>query len=237
MDGGRVGVVDVDTGSSEMTWPMLKFAKRIWNDPVWSKVIAVAVVAAIVAVYGWLSGNGAKLVGWMSETVMYSRWALPASFGLGAVVFAVIVWLRRKPIRSAFQVIIVGDKRLPIQWHIKCNPQGWIADHKIASHSAKYHEELLAGPYHAKSDCCSQLSSVWPSYHSAREGGPLLMPHCPGCRAIVFNIVEEDAYPHLWKVRTQAIEELQRLARIGRSIKTGTALENPGYWEYMLPHA
>jgi hypothetical protein len=63
------------------------------------------------------------------------------------------------------------------------------------------------------------------------------MPHCPGCRAIVFNIVEEDAYPHLWKVRTQAVEELQRLARIGRSIKTGKALENPGYWEYMLPHA
>ena len=80
------------------------------------------------------------------------------------------------------------------------------------------------------------LKYEWPRYGALEDDGPLLMTHCPGCRAIVFDILEEDAYPLLYEVRLQAIEEIRRMARLGKRIKAGLELEQPQYWRSMLPH-
>lgn len=62
---------------------VLEFAKKVWADPVWSKVIAAGVISLIGAVVLYLSGllqsagqAMGSLIDWLLEPVVVGRWGV-----------------------------------------------------------------------------------------------------------------------------------------------------------------
>jgi hypothetical protein len=80
--------------------------KKIWHDPVWSKVISAAIIAAVAAAYayykGWLPAVLHRIVsGWIYviSPIAIPRWLLVALvlLGLYAVLITVKALLPQKP--------------------------------------------------------------------------------------------------------------------------------------------
>ena len=138
---------------------------------------------------------------------------------------------QERPKRHIFKPIVVHDPKLAIDWHIVTDPENWVRNHReITGSGYPHHETLLAGPYHSKPGCAAELKTVT----VMRGSSPTLLCNCPSCGDMVFRIPYEETKVKLWKVREQALEELQRLARVGKAIAGEVTLENPLYWNEML---
>jgi hypothetical protein len=221
----------------------MSFIKKIWKDPVGSGLLVVVLssigVSLLPSVRAWIFAGLGNI----------ARVQVIAWFLVGAVVGAGVCWLRlrkqgSRPIEkadpvtehSAIQVraaseekaflpLTIEDKKLDLEWHLKIKPSEWIGDHRLPQHSPSYHETILAGPYHGVEGCRAQLAT------SYRHGdAPILEGKCPGCDLPIFRSPE---YVSLWKVREQALAELQRMSRNGRLIEGKVILEKPEYWKKM----
>lgn len=133
--------------------------------------------------------------------------------------------------RRIFNPIVVHDPKLAIYWNIVTDPEQWIRNHReIQGSGYPHHETLLAGPYHSRSGCAAELKTITVMQGSS----PQLMCDCPSCGDKVFRVPSEETTVKVWQVRAQALEELQRLARVGKPIAGVVTLENPSYWNEML---
>jgi hypothetical protein len=94
--------------------------------------------------------------------------------------------------------------------------------------------QILDGPFHSQSG--ERLAE-------ARAGGlmeqsPHLADRCPGCDKVVFRFAGRTTadLPDIYKVRAQALMELQRMHRTGAHIiGPRLALQKPLYWKKMSP--
>ena len=136
-----------------------------------------------------------------------------------------------RPKRNSFTPIVVHDPKLAIDWYIVTDPENWVRNHReITGSGYPHHETLLAGPYHSKPGCAAELKA----FTVMRGSSPQLLCNGPSCGDMVFRVPYEETEVELWQVRAQALEELQRLARVGKAIAGEVTLENPLYWNEVL---
>jgi len=202
------------------------------RDKIVEKLVDYAVVAVLLA-YGAIAIVVRRIVG---TTVTMPGWVVAAFCALLIVVSAVAVfyWKRARALSRPvgernFIPIPVRDEKLDIAWTIIDDPKTWIQSVTLDTASESYLVTLLDGPFHAAEGCHERLSAN----AAPTRNGPALAEECPGCGELVFVTVE---FPGLWKVRSYAVAELQRLARIGVKIEWPVVtLRNPLYWRVLSP--
>jgi hypothetical protein len=210
--------------------------RPIWEDRVGGGLILAAILALIVAIYGQLSGSTARLLDWLSDRVIISRWLLPAEFAGGILLALTAVllgrWQLRTKTKPTFAPMLVCDPKYPIEWHIDAPLRTWLSDSRVSRYTPGDQKRILSGPYHA--DCKAELDADYDNQTS--DFGPDLLPECPVCEVQLFALSDqEDLDPDLFAMRLEAIKELQRMARNNVPIKTGMALERPLYWKRIKP--
>ncbi len=145
---------------------------------------------------------------------------------------------------ALFQKIAVEDERLKLRWFIRRSPprewRDWRnIDVTVSPQAVEY---VLDGPFHSKPGCNEHLK-ILPDLSPSGNHSPTFDEYCPNCKDRVFlsaGFVDSRvvAVP---PVRTKALEELQRMERNGTklegrdSLEPPIVLENPGYWNLMLP--
>jgi hypothetical protein len=105
---------------------MPKFFSNIWNDPVWSKVIASAIVAIGGITYfdgwSWIASfleRGARVV---ADSSTLPNWVIGLMFvGCSIAVVAVLLWLRSKGVPTATWQSYTEDEVLGLRWRWKWN--------------------------------------------------------------------------------------------------------------------
>ena len=140
-------------------------------------------------------------------------------------------------VARGFEPVPIDDNRLTMLWKVLREPAEWL-ERDIERMTPLQLMEILDGPFHAAPDCHERMAEL--STGARYTGlGPQLLELCPGCKSLVFRRAYanmDKVYVDGWRVRAQAIAELQRLHRLGRNIEgPRVVLERPQYWNLMLP--
>ena len=112
---------------------------KLWHDPVWSKVIAAAILFAIAAIWsyfkGWWPSIGmtiARVLFWMSDRTLTPNWLLSLfsictllMIGLGAVILWAIIF--PKPVGVNWRTFTT-DEFFGIRWRWRFDSSGDIYD-------------------------------------------------------------------------------------------------------------
>ena len=130
----------------------------------------------------------------------------------------------------------MDDDERELRWFIRRPPREWLhwrgIDHNITPDTV---HEVLDGPFHAVPGCNAALKENWSGHQ------PTFDEKCPSCGEPIFRRrisyqAGDDTSVWVWKVRTQVLEELQRMERNGTVFDGARiVLERPGYWKAMLP--
>jgi hypothetical protein len=174
--------------------------------------------------------------------------------GFGVATVALLLYIRRlrralavalqrtaalpKGTRPPFQPIQVDDERLNLRWYIRQPPHDWLnyqdVRHRLSPSAV---QEIIDGPYHAV--CLERVQEENASFGGSGHTSPVLLETCPSCGARLFTTPHRHLEPTVafsWKVRAQAVQELQRMHRGGTRIEgPRLVLEKPLYWGDMEP--
>jgi hypothetical protein len=140
-----------------------------------------------------------------------------------------------------FHDIEVEDKRLNLRWFIRRPPREWIHWRNInRTASPELVQQVLDGPFHALPGCNAPLGEkpLLGLVNEATGASPQFDDECSHCGQRIFK--STTGYVNVWPVRAHALEELQRMHRNGTKLpeaqwSSPIVLENPGYWQSMLP--
>src|SRR5580704_7346690 len=94
--------------------------RRAWNDPVWSKVIAGALIGAAALVWGWVVGGA--LAAWAQLRSLWSYLAEPVPMARGAPILYLLAGIlvfstffaTRKRLRSSDGNVLKDSPRLHV---------------------------------------------------------------------------------------------------------------------------
>ena len=135
----------------------------------------------------------------------------------------------------ASEPLPVYDDRLTLLWRVRRTPAEWV-ERDVERMTPLELMEIFDDPFHAAPDCHERMAEL---RTGAGVVGPQLLELCPGCKSLAFRRAYanmEKVYVDGWRVRAQAITELQRLHRLGRKIEgPRIVLERPQYWNFMFP--
>ncbi len=118
---------------------MLKILKQIWHDPVWSKVIAAVILAALAAIWAAVHFSW-----WQRLLSSYPipLWLLVLLIALTLFSFAVLLWKRRQfgePNIKMIDLAVRRDENKGVTYPLKCwvqlrNDSATCADVRISEY-------------------------------------------------------------------------------------------------------
>lgn len=207
--------------------------RKIWNDPVWSKTIATAIVALIAASPAVIYRNA--ILAWLQRDHQTGGWILGILI-LGSAVgvcrlSATFACRFRLSHARPFRPVVVQDRQCGIEWRIQDHPKNW-AEIDSSRFGPEAVRAILVGPFHLTNGCHHEVQLL----KAPRDLGPdVLRPFCPRCEDSEDIIGPEESADQetVGEVRFQAIKELQRMYRAGRRLTGTVVLEKPQYWRRM----
>lgn len=223
----------------------MNWLNEAWHDPVWSKVIAAAILAVLAsagslfipAVRDWATasvGDISRLhvIGW-------------CAFGFVAgVALATTIWkLTRSessnldgvgedppavhgpddPNVSRFDPFEVVDMQHKWSWHVKKDPATWL-DRLPYNVTV---DDVIDGPFHVDRDCAERVDTPF-SRNSHRQ---VIADRCPRCGQSFYVGVA----PDLESCKVAVMDELRRLNRIGEDVAHAQVLQHVGYRKRIRP--
>lgn len=232
--------------------------KRIWSDPVWSKVIANAIWAVpgllAVAFLQWKFGS--RLWAAISSpewwSVAYERRQIALWVIVPAAVVLIAAWVivGKRRYKTGYSdghiagtrtalaatestgpiVVLATDKLCGLFWRVK-GPLRDIQTLDVAGASPNYLRSIVDGPFHSKSDCHERMRL---QAYDGGDGWSMLYrcQHCDRGGEADLRDVDESAVTHSMG---DVILELQRLARLNGGVlepdEGRIQLQRPLYWE------
>lgn len=207
--------------------------RKIWNDPVWSKIIATAITALIAgpplviyrsAILQWLQSDH-QTAGWLLATLVI---CIVIGLGLLAVLARRLV---RRSRAHSFRPVVVQDRAHAIEWRIQDDPKHWanVDSNRLGPEAVR---EILVGPFHLTNKCHQEVQFL---KVPCDRGPDVLRTFCPRCEDPEDIIGPEEAADEetVRDVRFQAVKELQRMHRAGTRLIGTVVLERPQYWRRM----
>lgn len=229
----------------------MSWASKIWHDPVWSKVIASVILAALATAAAFAPSTrrwATESLGDISRLQVIGWFALGVALGGIAVVLALRTFSQMRSTDSGVQAseggpagvsghrsgsapqreisfpgLEVIDEKHDLQWLVRVDPQRWL--NRGPGHVSD--EGTIDGPFHADRECMQRLSVRYlPHSHIG-----VIEPRCPRCGKQLFH----GGLPELRQAKIDLLEELRRLHRRGKAMSGPISIEHAGYWSSIEP--